>query len=234
MAVEERKVIIYDGRRMIFVNFKTYQQGTGEEAVKLAKVCQLVNEKTSVIVISVVQVADVFRLTSQGFEVWAQHVDDIDFGPNTGQILPQAVAAAGAKGTLLNHSENKLPVEVIKETIKRCQTLEIKTLVCSDNLEEAKQIIEARPNFIAYEPPEFIGSQVASVSSVKPEVIRDFVRAIKEVPVLVGAGIHSQKDVKAALKLGAKGILVATDVVLAKNPEKELLDLAGGFNEKTV
>ena len=216
-------------KEMIFVNFKTYEQGTGKEAVKLAKACQVVSKKTSVTIIPVVQAADVFRLTSQEFEVWAQHVDDINFGPNTGLVLPQAVVAADAKGTLLNHSENKLPVEVIKEIIKRCQALKLKTLVCSDSLEEAKAIVKSRPNFIAYEPPEFIGSQTNSVSSVKPEVIKDFVREIKEVPVLVGAGVHSQEDVKNALKLGAKGILVATDVVLAKNPEKELLDLAGGF-----
>lgn len=214
---------------MLFVNFKTYKEGTGEEAVRLAKICQAVEKKTSIKIILAVQIADIFRLTSQGFEVWAQHVDDIDFGPNTGQILPQAVAAAGARGTLLNHSEYKLPVEVIKETIKHCQTLNLETLVCSDNLEEAKDIIKSKPDFIAYEPPEFIGSRTDSVSSVKPEVIKDFTSQIKNISVLVGAGIHSQNDVKIALKLGAKGILVATDVVLAQNPERELLDLIGGF-----
>lgn len=214
---------------MVFVNFKTYKKGTGEKAVKLAKVCQTVAKKTAIKIIPIVQTTDLFRLASQGFEIWAQHVDNINFGPNTGQILAQAVAAAGAKGTLLNHSEYKLPIEVINETIKRCQALKLKTLVCSESLEEAKQIIEAKPDLIAYEPPEFIGSRTDSVSTTKPGVIKDFVKEIKQIPVLVGAGVHSQKDVKAALKLGAKGILVATDVVLAENPEKELLDLAGGF-----
>ena len=214
---------------MIFVNFKTYKEGTGEKAVKLAKICQTVEKKTAIKVIPVIQAVDIFHLTSQGFEVWAQHIDNINFGPNTGQILPQAIIAAGAKGTLLNHSEYKLPIEVIRETIKRCQALKLKTLICSDNLEEAKQIVEGKPDFIAYEPPEFIGSRTDSVSSVKPKVIKDFVKEIKAIPVLVGAGVHSQKDVKVALKLGAKGILVATDVVLAEKPEKELLDLAGGF-----
>lgn len=229
MIVEEKTRILYDERRMIFVNFKTYQKGTGGEAVKLAKICQTVAEKTKIPIIPVVQTVDLYHLTSQNFEVWGQHVDDISFGPNTGQILPQAVAEAGAKGTLLNHSENRLPVEVIKETIKKCRAFKLKTLVCADNFEEAKMIIEARPSFIAYEPPEFIGSQTESVATTKPEVIKDFVKEIKKVPVLVGAGIHSQKDVKIALQLGAKGILVATDVVLAENPKKELLDLAGGF-----
>jgi len=214
---------------MIFVNFKTYQSGTGEKAVALAKICQKVGKKAKIAVIPVVQAVDLWRLTSQGFEVWAQHLDDIDFGPNTGQILPQAVVEAGAQGTLLNHSENQLPLEMIKEIIKKSQLLKLKTLVCADNLEEAKAIVASRPDFLAYEPPEFIGNQTASVSSARPEVIKDFVKEIKNIPVLVGAGIHSQKDVKVALKLGAKGILVSSDVVLAKNPEKELLDLAGGF-----
>lgn len=214
---------------MIFVNFKTYQEGTGKEAVKLAKICQTVEKKTSVKVIPLIQVVDLFPLSSQGFPVWSQHLDNIGFGPNTGQILPQAIVAAGAKGTLLNHSECKLPVEVVKETIRRCRALRLKVLVCTDNLEEAQAILEARPDFLAYEPPEFIGNRTNSVASVKPEVIKDFTKAIKGIPVLVGAGIHSQQDVKTALELGAKGILVATDVVLAKKPEKELLDLAGGF-----
>ena len=214
---------------MIFINFKTYKQGTGLTALKLARICQAVEEKTSIKIIPLVQTSDIFRLTSQGLRVWAQHVDDINFGPNTGQVLPQAVVGTGAEGTLLNHSEYKLPVEVIKETIKHCQALKLKTLVCSDNLEEAKQIVESKPDLIAYEPPEFIGSQTESVATTKPEVIKNFVDKIKRIPILVGAGIHSQRDVKTALKLGAKGVLVATDIVLAKKPEKELLELAGGF-----
>lgn len=214
---------------MIFVNFKTYKQGTGQVAARLARICQAVEKKTSIKIIPIVQAVDIFRLTRQGFKVWAQHIDDINFGPNTGQVLPQAVKIAGAEGTLLNHSEYKLPVEVINETLKRCQVLGLKSLVCADNLKEAKEIIETKPDFIAYEPPEFIGSRIESVSSAKPEIIKDFVDKIKKIPVLVGAGIHSEEDVKIALKLGAKGILVATDVVLAKEPEKELLNLAGGF-----
>jgi len=214
---------------MIFINFKTYKEGTGEETIKLAKICQGVSKKTSVVITPLVQATDILRLTSQGFEVWAQHVDNINFGPNTGQILPQAIVAAGAKGTLLNHSENKLPLEVIKETIIYCHALGLKVLVSSESLDEAKEIVETKPDFLAYEPPEFIGSRTISVSTAKPEVIEDFAKEIKGIPVLVGAGVHSQKDVEIALKLGAKGILVATDVVLAKNPERELLDLTAGF-----
>jgi len=214
---------------MIFVNFKTYQKGTGEEAVLLARICSEISQKCSVNIVPVVQSTDIFRLSSQGFLVWAQHVDNIDFGPHTGHFLPQAAMEAGAQGTLLNHSENKLQIEVVTQTIKQCQDLNLSVLVCSNNLSEAQQINQVSPDFIAYEPPELIGSKTLSVSTGRPDVVSGFVAAFPGVPVMVGAGIHGSEDVRLALKLGAKGILVSSDVLLSLDPEKALLDLALGF-----
>lgn len=225
---------------MIFVNFKTYEEGTGKRAIKLAKICQEVSQKSKISITACVQAVDIFRLSSHGFKIWAQHIDDIDFGPNTGQILPWAVVGTGAGGTLLNHSECKLPVEVIGSVIKRVKEQEskraegFKVLVCAESVEEGKEIAQFKPDLIAYEPPEFIGSRTVSVSMAKPKVIRDFVKEIKDVPILVGAGVHSREDVKIALELGAVGILVATDVVKAKDPRKELEDFAKGFKTKEL
>ena len=214
---------------MLFVNFKTYQQGTGDKALALAKVCQAVAQETSLEIISVVQATDISRLAQAGLTVWAQHTDDIKYGPNTGQVLPEAVAAAGAKGTMLNHSENKLPAEMVRTTVIRCLELGLKTLVLASSVAEAEAVVTSRPDFLAYEPPELIGSRTESVATAKPAVISQFVKKFKQLPILVGAGVHSQKDVQIALKLGAKGVLVASDVVLAENPKQELLDLAKGF-----
>lgn len=210
------------------MNFKTYRQGTGEEAVKLAKICFEVEKESKVTIIPVVQTPDIFRLASSGFTVWAQHVDNIEYGANTGEILPEGVLAAGAEGTILNHSENKLPVEIIAETIKRCHRLKMKILVCSESVEEGSQIAKFKPDFLAYEPPELIGGD-ASVSSAKPAVIKDFIAEIPGIPIVIGAGIHSQEDIRRGLKLGAKGFLVSSSVVLAKSPKQKLLELAGGF-----
>ena len=217
---------------MIFVNFKTYRQGTGEKAVRLAKVCQSVAEKTKVAILAVVQAADIYRASQQAkLPIWAQHVDDIGYGADTGQILPETIKAAGAQGTILNHSENKLPVETIKATIKRCRRVGLKTLVCVESLTEAQSILSVKPDFLAYEPAELIGSRTDSVASARSAVIKDFINQVSQLPVLVGAGIHSQKDIQVSLELGAKGILVATDIVLAKDAAQELLDLAKGFKK---
>ena len=48
-------------------------------------------------------------------------------------------------------------------------------------------------------------------------------------PLIVGAGIKSAEDVRISINMGGAGIAVASDVVKANNPEKELLDLIKGF-----
>jgi triosephosphate isomerase (TIM) len=212
---------------MIFVNFKTYQQGTGESALNLARICQEVSQQTEVPIFPIVQAADIFRLSSQGFFVWAQHVDGIDFGPYTGSLLPESVLLAGAKGTLLNHAEKKLALAEIQKIMEKFSG---QTLICASSLEEGRQLSSLKPNFLAYEPPELIGGKI-SVSQAQPEVITAFINEIKEIPVLVGAGIHQKEDVQKALSLGAKGILISSDVVLSENPGQELLNLAEGFKK---
>lgn len=211
---------------MIFVNFKTYQEGTGEAALSLAKICQGVEKTSGIKIIPIVQTADIFRLASQGLVVWAQHVDGVDFGSYTGQVLSKSLLEAGAKGVLLNHSEKKLSFEKVKNILQSLKGLQ--SLVCAESIEEGQRLAELKPDFLAYEPPELIGGEI-SVSQARPEIISEFVEKIKDIPVLIGAGIHQQTDVKRALELGAKGILVSSDVVLADNPQQELLDLIKGF-----
>jgi len=45
------------------------------------------------------------------------------------------------------------------------------------------------------------------------------------IPVLCGAGVKNGSDVKRALELGTKGVLLASGVVRAKDPKAVLLDL---------
>ncbi|HUW22298.1 MAG TPA: triose-phosphate isomerase [Candidatus Bathyarchaeia archaeon] len=215
---------------MIFVNFKTYEEGTGEEALCLARICQETKSQMGVDIVPVVQAVDILRITqSVSLSVWVQHIDDIKFGPNTGRILPEVVKDAGASGTILNHSENKITPAAIKTTINRVQSLGMKVMVCCKALDEGEIIAKFNPDFLAYEPPQLIGSRGITVATAKPKVISDFVVNFPRLPIIVGAGIHSFQDVEISLKLGARGILVATDVVLAKDPKKQLKELARGF-----
>jgi len=218
---------------MIFVNFKTYDQGSGENALKLITILEVASEAFSIAVIPVVQAGDVKEARANSkLEIWTQHIDPVEFGAHTGFILPEAVFEDGAKGTFLNHSEHKFDNwEALSKAVSRCHEVDLKTLVFSANLEELKMVVNLKPTFVAYEPPELVGSTTTSVASAKPEVILQASIIAKEVsiPLIVGAGIHSQEDVKKSLELGATGVAVATDVVKATDPITELTDLAQGF-----
>ena len=50
--------------------------------------------------------------------------------------------------------------------------------------------------------------------------------------MLCGAGIKTAIDAAKAIELGAKGILVASGIVCAKNPEKAIKELLDGMKEK--
>jgi triosephosphate isomerase len=77
-----------------------------------------------------------------------------------------------------------------------------------------------------------VGSATTSVSSAHPDIITkavDFCRSVN-IPLIVGAGIHSKEDVKKSLELGASGFAVASDIMKAENPKTEVEDLLGGYN----
>ncbi len=213
---------------MIVVNFKTYDQATGDRAVALAQICKTVGDATGVRVIAVPQAADIKACVQTGVECWAQHVDAVDPGRHTGFTLLEDVMAAGAKGTLLNHSEHKLDWEVLKNTLVRVDE-KLEVCVCAVNLEECQRIATLQPKYVAYEPSEFIGNKDLSVATERGDVIKQVVEVLQGMPIIIGAGIHSPADVQAGLAFGAKGVLVATDVVLAQDPAYELNELAQAF-----
>ncbi len=215
---------------IILLNLKTYEEAMGQKAIDFARIAERVNEKTGISIAIAPQTIDIAAVTvSSETPVFAQHVDPVYYGKYTGHTLPEAVAEAGAYGTLLNHSECQIPLEQIEAAIKRAKEVDLITIVCADTVDTAKRIALLGPDAIAIEPPELIGSGI-SVSTAQPEIITGSVAAVHsinpDVKVLCGAGITNGEDAKAALKLGAKGILVASGVVKAPDPYKALLELA--------
>jgi triosephosphate isomerase len=90
---------------MIFVNYKTYEEGTGGKAITLTKVLEEVSKDTQVKIIPAVQAPDIKEIVSSTtLEVWSQKIDPVEFGAHTGSIIPEALMEDGAMGTFLNHS----------------------------------------------------------------------------------------------------------------------------------
>jgi triosephosphate isomerase len=214
----------------ILINFKTYTEATGKNAIKLAKIIENVSLKTETCIGLAPQFVDIASIArTMSVPVFAQHIDPIAPGSFTGHILPESVKVAGAVGTLINHSERRLKLADIDTAIKRSREVDLASVVCTNNQAVSAAVATLRPDMIAVEPPELIGTGIP-VSKAKPEVVTGTVKLVKhinpDVVILCGAGITRADDVAAALELGTEGVLVASGVVKAKDPYKVLLEFA--------
>jgi len=214
---------------VIIVNFKCYEEAAGKKAVKLAKICDSVAKKYKKSIAVSPQFCDIYSVSKEvNIPVLSQHIDAIEPGSHTGHVLPLSVKEAGAVGTLINHSERKLTLDEIKKRVDIAKKYRLITVCCSADIEESKEIAKFDPDFIAYEPPELIGTGIP-VSKTKPEVVTNTVEEVKKInpriKVLCGAGITNGEDVKKAIELGTVGVLLASGVVKAKNPREVLEDM---------
>ncbi len=214
----------------IIVNFKTYSEATGKNALKMGKIIREVRDETGAEIIAVPQFSDIYPLSKVGVPVFAQHIDAIVSGSHTGHILPEAVREAGAIGTLVNHSERQLELPEIEAAINAARRARLIIVVCANDIAKASAVAVLKPDFVAVEPPELIGSGIP-VSKANPEIVSGTVKAVQdvapEVGVLCGAGISRGDDVRAALDLGTIGVLLASGVVKAADPKKALTQLVG-------
>jgi triosephosphate isomerase len=205
---------------VILVNFKRYPQAAGENAVKLASICQKLTQEFGFPIIPIPDAPDISLCTKMGIECWTQK-----FEPNLTQQT----------GTLLNHSDFRLSRPILKEELYLSITRGDKVCVCSETFEETVELLQNQPHFLAYEPPELIGSKSTSVAEAQPEVIGKAAAECKRAgtPFMVGAGIKSKQDVVTSIKQGAMGILVASAVVEAADQEQKLRELANAFSMKS-
>jgi triosephosphate isomerase len=215
---------------LILVNLKCYTEGTGKNAVKISKICMKVAKKYKINIAVSPQFADIYQVSKKvNIPVFAQHIDSIDAGAFTGHVSALSVKDAGAVGTLISHSERKLSLNEIGRCVEAARRQNLISVVCSDSLVKSRDIASFSPDFIAYEPPELIGTGV-SVSKTKPEVVSETVKTVKrlnpDVKVLCGAGITNGEDVKRAVELGTDGVILASGVVKSSNPREVLIGFA--------
>jgi triosephosphate isomerase (TIM) len=199
---------------MIVINLKNYKFGKNNLA--LAKTIQKYIPKSIVCPPS----ADITLLKHKtSLTIYAQHVSSLSSGRNTGYDIPESIKAAGASGSLINHSEHRIPFSQIKRTVKRLNDLKLKSIVCVANLRETKKVLKLSPTAIAFEDPILVGSG-KSITQYKPKTILKFTSLFKKSKIipLCGAGINTALDVSQAKALGCNGVLIASAIAKSKNP----------------
>ncbi len=223
------------GTPLVLVNYKIYAEASGRRAVDITKALERVAKdfEGNVTVAVSPGAFDVHAVAAAtDLPVVAQHIDPLKPGSGTGWLLAEAAKDAGAVGSLINHAEHRLNVDVIDDIIHRLKHLDMARVACSNNICTTKALAAMGPDFVAIEPPELIGGDV-SVTSADPGIVADAVKVTREindrVQVLCGAGVKTGDDVAAALELGAKGVLLASGVTKAKDAGAALADLLRGI-----
>ena len=216
---------------MIVLNLKTYPE-TIEKSLYFTDVASEVVEETGVRII-ICPPSPYLREAAERFsDVFAQHVDPYPPGAHTGSVPAEMLKALSVKGSLVNHSEKRIGMENVKKALDMLHSSALESIACAETPEEAAEISQLSPLYVAIEPPELIGSG-KSVSKTKPEIITATVKKIKDssnnVGVLCGAGVSTREDVKKALELGTDGVLLASAFVRAEDPKKFLQDFASVF-----
>ncbi len=204
------------------MNFKTYIEATGKRGVVLAKIADQVSRDSGVTIAVAPQFTDLKTVTEAvEIPVFSQHIDPIKPGAFTGHVLAEAVKAAGASGTILNHSEKRIKISEIEQVLSLATFSDLATLVCTDTPGVSAAVASLNPDIIAIEPPDLIGTGVA-VSKARPQLITNAIKRIRTVnstvDILCGAGVSTAEDVGKALELGTRGVLVSSSVVKGSNP----------------
>ncbi|WP_439025915.1 triose-phosphate isomerase [Haloarchaeobius sp. DT45] len=208
----------------VLVNLKAYPC----DPVEVATAAANVSDDSGVRIAVAPQAAHLQRVAETGVETWAQHVSPVDHGSHTGSTLAEATADAGAVGTLLNHSENRLKLADIDGSLRAAERAELETIVCANNPRQIGAAAALGPDAVAVEPPELIGTGTP-VSQADPDIVTGAVEAAEavdeSVDVLCGAGISTGEDLEAAGELGSTGVLLASGVAKAEDPRAALEDL---------
>lgn len=211
----------------------------GERSIELSKVSEQVSDNTEADIMIAPPQSSLSQVCSTvKTPVISQHVDFSKPGSTTGFVVPELIKSYGAVGSLINHSEHRIDsLDTIRELVSVLKNLKMISIVCARTPEEAGTIANFNPDFIAIEPPELIGSGKA-VSKENPTIVTNSISAVaeksKNSQVICGAGIVDKADVESALRLGAKGILVASGIIKADSWYDKIHELALGFEGQSA
>ena len=224
---------LHGKKGILIINLKNYMETAGDNTIKIAKDAENVSKETGVeIIISPPQPSLALLAKQTKLKVISQHIDLKKPGATTGYYIAELIEKIGAYGSLINHSEHKVEMDEIRRSIEKLKELGLKSFVCTKTIKELKEIITLKPDIVAIEPPELIGTK-KSISSENPILIRECYDAIRKdaqnLQLVCGAGINTKEDIKIALENGATGILVSSSITKSNDWYNKIYELASAF-----
>ncbi|GHT95097.1 triose-phosphate isomerase [Spirochaetia bacterium] len=201
----------------------------GEEILKLAEYADKLAVEFDVDIILDPQTIDIPVIAGhcKHIHIFAQHMDGIPVGRGMGALLPEALKAAGADGTLLNHTERRLSLTDLELTINRARELGLMTMVCADNPAQAVGIAGFSPDSIVVESPDQIGAgnRTREDNDAIARINARIHGIDPRIRILHAAGIKTAQDVYNVIAAGSEGSGSSSGITNAEDPYKMLHDM---------
>lgn len=153
--------------------------------------------------------------TAPALWVFAQSMDPATPGPSTGAITPEALAAVGADGVMLNHAERPLEEHALQASIWRARKAGLMTLVCANDVHEASRYAAWAPDLILLEPHDLIGTNNGQERPSIAEANAAIAEVDSRVLVMHSGGVATERDVREIISQGADGTGCTTAIVRA-------------------
>src|SRR5689334_2813471 len=98
--------------RTFIVNFKNYPEILGEDSLRLARAAERAGRSAGIDMVVAPPNPMLHTIASSvKIPVFAQRADFGEQGKSTGATIGESLKAAGCAGSILNHSESRIPFE---------------------------------------------------------------------------------------------------------------------------
>ncbi|EQD75522.1 triosephosphate isomerase, partial [mine drainage metagenome] len=123
---------------VFLLNLKCYPAALGPRADSMARSLAAVGREYGVSVGLIPSLPDLGRVAaSKRLPVLSPHCDPQPPGASTGYAIPEALLAAGASGSLVNHSEHRLSPALLRSTVDRLDRAGLVAVLCTRDARES-------------------------------------------------------------------------------------------------
>lgn len=210
----------------LVVNPKSYLYGEGSLA--LAKSSDAVAKQTGLTIYFTCPFSDIrlIRENTDTIIVTAQAMESLPPGRGMGHLLPEALHAAGARATFLNHAEHPMTIAELSKTIVRAREVGITTIACADSLAEGRAIAAFSPDILLCEPTELIGTGKTADDNYTTSIVTEIRTINPTIGIMIASGITTADDVYRVVHLGADGSGATSGILNAPDPAIRIAEMA--------
>lgn len=230
---------------MLFLNFKNYKSGLGQQGIKLVDAAsEIVSKYSAEVLLSTnpTILSSCAKFQSGNLRIVSQHFDPITKEKSTGYLAVDSFTSLGITYFLLNHAEHKVDMAIIRESLSvfLANPMTERLILCFANEGELDNILDIfstsaitnKSIYMAYEPANLIGNSYSTNSLSVLDLEKDNILKFKEklsinnIKFMIGAGVKQETDFQRCYtEFKLDGILLSSIVMESADPISKLEEM---------